>query len=48
LKVIEVNSGVEFKGLRTTTDLSIPDVILDHAVSAAVLSRWEVAEALRA
>lgn len=42
LKVIEVNSGVEFKGLRTTTDLSIPDVILDHAVSAAVLARWEV------
>ncbi len=42
LKVIEVNGGVEFKGLRTTTDLSIPDVILDHAVSAAVLSRWEV------
>ena len=41
LKVIEVNGGVEFKGLRTTTDLSIPDVILDHAVSAAVLSRWE-------
>ena len=46
LKVIEVNGGVEFKGLRTTTDLSIPDVILDHAVSAAVLSRWEVASAL--
>lgn len=46
LKVIEVNGGVEFKGLRTTTDLSIPDVILDHAVSAAVLSRWEVADAL--
>ena len=42
LKVIEVNGGVEFKGLRTTTDLSIPDVILDHAVSAAVLARWEV------
>jgi [lysine-biosynthesis-protein LysW]--L-2-aminoadipate ligase len=42
LKVIEVNGGVEFKGLRTTTDLSIPDVILDHAVSAAVLGRWEV------
>jgi [lysine-biosynthesis-protein LysW]--L-2-aminoadipate ligase len=42
LKAIEVNGGVEFKGLRTTTDLSIPDVILDHAVSAAVLCRWEV------
>ena len=42
LKVIEVNSGVEFKGLRTTTDLSIPDVILDHAVSAVVLQSWEV------
>ncbi|CAN5545256.1 lysine biosynthesis protein LysX [soil metagenome] len=42
LKVIEVNGGVEFKGLRTTTKLSIPDVILDHAVSAAVLARWEV------
>ena len=41
LKIIEVNSGVEFNGLRTTTDLSIPDVILDHAISAAVLSRWE-------
>ena len=46
LKVIEVNGGVEFKGLRTTTDLSIPDLILDHAVSAAVLSRWELAGAL--
>lgn len=32
LKVIEVNSGVEFKGLRTTTSLSIPDLILDHVV----------------
>jgi glutathione synthase/RimK-type ligase-like ATP-grasp enzyme len=42
LKVIEVNSGVEFKGLRTTTDLSIPDVILDHAVGAVVLQRLEV------
>ncbi|HLT21606.1 MAG TPA: lysine biosynthesis protein LysX [Thermomicrobiales bacterium] len=42
LKVIEVNSGVEFKGLRTTTDLSIPDVILDHALSSVVLRKWEV------
>lgn len=42
LKVIEVNSGVEFKGLRMTTDLSIPDVILDHALSSVVLRKWEV------
>ncbi len=42
LKVIEVNGGVEFKGLRTTTDLSIPDVILDHAASAAARACWEV------
>ncbi len=46
LKVIEVNGGVEFKGLRTTTELSLPDVILDHAISAAVLSRWDVGEAI--
>lgn len=41
LKVIEVNSGVEFKGIRTTTDLSIPDIILSHVVSKAHTSALE-------
>lgn len=35
LQVIEVNSGVEFKGLRSTTDHSIPDLILDHVLTRA-------------
>lgn len=36
LQVIEVNSGVEFKGLRETTDCSIPDAMLDFAVQVAL------------
>lgn len=32
LKVIEVNSGAEFKGLRTTTPVPIADVIVEHAI----------------
>jgi [lysine-biosynthesis-protein LysW]---L-2-aminoadipate ligase len=33
LKVIEVNSGAEFKGLRGTTPIPIADVIVEHAIS---------------
>jgi [lysine-biosynthesis-protein LysW]---L-2-aminoadipate ligase len=33
LKVIEVNSGAEFKGLRGTTSVPIADVIIEHAMS---------------
>ncbi len=39
LQVIEVNSGVEFKGLRQTTSCSIPDAILDFVVSVALANR---------
>jgi [lysine-biosynthesis-protein LysW]--L-2-aminoadipate ligase len=31
LKIIEVNSGAEFKGLRSTTSVPIADVIVEHA-----------------
>jgi [lysine-biosynthesis-protein LysW]--L-2-aminoadipate ligase len=40
LKVIEVNTGGEFKGLMTTTDVDIAGAIVDEAVS---LARMEVA-----
>lgn len=33
LKVIEVNGGAEFKGLRSTTTVPIADVIVEHAIS---------------
>ncbi|CAN5142125.1 lysine biosynthesis protein LysX [soil metagenome] len=33
LKIIEVNSGAEFKGLRSTTPVPIADVIVEHAAS---------------
>ncbi len=33
LKVIEVNGGAEFKGLRGTTTVPIADVIVEHAIS---------------
>jgi [lysine-biosynthesis-protein LysW]---L-2-aminoadipate ligase len=33
LKVIEVNGGAEFKGLMTTTDIAIADVIVRYAAS---------------
>jgi len=32
LKVIEVNGGAEFKGIRDTTSLSIADAMLDHVL----------------
>lgn len=35
LQVIEVNTGVEFKGLIRTTDIDIPGVIADYVVRAA-------------
>lgn len=35
LKVIEINSGAEFKGLRATTDLPIAGLIVEHAVACA-------------
>jgi len=33
LKVIEINGGAEFKGLRSTTDVPIAKVIVEHAIS---------------
>lgn len=33
LKIIEVNSGAEFKGLRSTTQVPIAAVIVDHAAA---------------
>lgn len=36
LKVIEVNGGAEFKGIRDTTSLSIADIILDHVTRTIV------------
>ena len=33
LKVIEVNSGAEFKGLRSTTSVPVADLIIEHAVN---------------
>ncbi|HET7034305.1 MAG TPA: lysine biosynthesis protein LysX [Thermomicrobiaceae bacterium] len=35
LQVIEVNTGVEFKGLIRTTDIDIPGVIADYVVRSA-------------
>jgi [lysine-biosynthesis-protein LysW]--L-2-aminoadipate ligase len=32
LKVIEINSGAEFKGLKATTDIRVAEVIVDYAV----------------
>jgi [lysine-biosynthesis-protein LysW]--L-2-aminoadipate ligase len=32
LKVIEINSGAEFKGLKATTDIPVAEVIVDYAV----------------
>jgi len=37
LEVIEVNTGGEFKGLMTTTDVDIAGAIVDEAVRAARL-----------
>src|SRR6185312_7355506 len=36
LKVIEVNTGAEFKGLIQTTDIDIPGRIVDYVVNLAV------------
>jgi [lysine-biosynthesis-protein LysW]--L-2-aminoadipate ligase len=35
LKVIEINTGAEFKGLRGTTDLPLADLIVGHALQVA-------------
>jgi [lysine-biosynthesis-protein LysW]--L-2-aminoadipate ligase len=40
MKVIEVNTGAEFKGLIQTTDVDIPGRIVDYVVNAAV-QEWE-------
>lgn len=37
LKIIEVNSGAEFKGLRSTTAVPIAAVIVEHAVAKLAL-----------
>lgn len=37
LKVIEINGGAEFKGLRSTTDVPIARVIVEHAVRTVVM-----------
>jgi [lysine-biosynthesis-protein LysW]--L-2-aminoadipate ligase len=37
LKVIEINTGAEFKGLRGTTDVPIADLIVEHALSKAAV-----------
>jgi [lysine-biosynthesis-protein LysW]--L-2-aminoadipate ligase len=37
LKVIEINSGAEFKGLRSTTDIPIARVIVEHALRSALM-----------
>ena len=37
LKVIEINGGAEFKGLRSTTDVPIAKVIVEHAVRTVVM-----------
>lgn len=39
LKVIEINGGAEFKGLRGTTDVPIPRVILQHVVQVAARAK---------
>ena len=39
LKVIEINGGAEFKGLRGTTDVPIARVIVEYAVSRAAVLR---------
>jgi [lysine-biosynthesis-protein LysW]--L-2-aminoadipate ligase len=44
LSVIEINSGAEFKGLRGTTSLSIPDVILDYALEKVTKTRREAVQ----
>jgi [lysine-biosynthesis-protein LysW]---L-2-aminoadipate ligase len=37
LKVIEINGGAEFKGLRSTTDVPIAKVIVEHAIRTVVM-----------
>ena len=37
LKIIEVNSGAEFKGLRSTTEVPIAAVIVEHAASTLAI-----------
>jgi len=39
LKVIEINGGAEFKGLRGTTDVPIAHEIVKHAISRVAASR---------
>ena len=39
LKIIEVNSGAEFKGLRSTTSVPIADVIVEHAANQIALRK---------
>ena len=49
LKVIEINVGAEFHGLRETTDTDIPGEIIDHLIkkAAALAERRESALASR-
>ena len=44
LKVIEINGGAEFKGLRGTTSVPIPRVILQHVAQIAAAHRMTAHE----